>query len=439
MQLEAAKTVYAVSGVQALLKLIDTVSAPHTLGRAAALIDSDGIYRLALHCVRSKRRARNEFAAAFFSAHCRTSGWNVLERALDELRTSKETSPENVAAIYRAGSSADLKTCLQKLASEDTIVQDAYWSNVAWFHMARQDVDSVDFNFAVERLLIAGRSLTVAGLIWRRRVEDDIIVRTLEQIPYDFSKGTDPTDRNEGHLFAKLFERLDESESIADSEIAKLEIPLIYAIREHRPNLALVKEALREPSLFADLITLAFTRVDGEREDSLSDEEREAQFRFSFEVLSHLRGMPGLMDDGTVDPETLNTWVSESRRLCEDRDRRDIGDQRIGEVLANSPIGIDGVWPCEAVRDVLETAQSPEHLRIGFSIGRSNQRGFTSRGIFDGGTQERELAQVYRRDAAQIRLRWPATARLLRELAESYESDGRRQDTRANWTDLSEL
>ena len=439
VQLEATKTVYEASGLRALVKLIDTVNAPHTLGRAAAVIGNEDMYRLALHCVRSRRRARNEFASSYFSAQCRTSGWSVLERAFDELRNSEETSPEDVAAIYRAGSSVQLRSCLQRLASEDQAVQDAYWSSVAWFHVARQGVDSADFNFAVEHLLDAGRSSTVAGLIWRRRVGDDIIVRTLEQIPYDFSNGTDSTDRDQGYVFARLFERLDESENVADSEIANLEMPLIFAIRNHRPNLALAKEALREPSLFADLIALAFTRADGEREKAPSEEEREARFRFSFEVFSHLRGMPGLMDDGTVDPETLNAWVSESRRLCEDRDRRDIGDQRIGEVLANSPIGTDGIWPCEAVRNVLETAQSPEHIRIGFSIGRGNQRGFTSRGIFDGGTQERELAQAYRRDAAQIRLRWPAAARLLRELADSYEFDGRRQDTRSDWTDLSEL
>ena len=180
MQLKAAKTVYEVGGVRAILKLIDTVNAPHTLGRAAAVIDSEGIYRLALCCIRSGRQARKEVASSYFSAHCRTSGWNVLDRALDNLRNFEETSSEDIAAIYRAGSSADISTCLQKLASEDKTVQDAYWENVAWFHMARKDIDSADFNFALERLLDARRSLTVAELIWRRRVSDDIIVRALE-------------------------------------------------------------------------------------------------------------------------------------------------------------------------------------------------------------------------------------------------------------------
>ena len=439
VQIEAANTVLESGGVRVILELIDTVNAPHTLGRAAATIDCNDIYRLALHCVRSARQSRKEFALSYLSAHFRTSGWNVLERALDELRDLEGASPEHLAAIYRVGSSADLKTCLQRLESEDSTVRDAYWNNVSWFHMARKDTDRADFNFAIERLLDAGRSLTVAELIWRRPVDDDTIVRTLEQIPEDLRNCGVPMHRNLGSLFAKLFERLDESEDVADSEIANLEIPLIYAISQHRPILAIAREALREPSLFADLITLAFTRADGEYDDALSDEEIEARFRFSFKVFENLRGIPGRIDDGTVDSETLEVWVSESRRLCEDRDRKDIGDQRIGEVLANAPVGTDGVWPCEAVRHVLETTPSPQHIRIGFKIGRSNQRGFTSRGIFDGGSQERELAESYRKDAAQIRARWPATARLLRELAEGYESDGHRQDARADWTDLSEL
>ena len=439
-QQNGAKAVFESRGTNGILNLIDTVHAPQTIAWAVVeAIDTEDIYQLALECIGSDQQARIYFATAYFSAHCRQSGWTVLDRAINDLRVCEGARPEVIATIYTTANSADLKCRMDRLASEDQSIRDAYWRRVNWFYVADGDVEENAFAYAVESLLNAGRSLSVAQLIWNKPVSDELIIRTLEQIPEDWASGRDAPSRDLGYIFAKLLERLDKSENVSDSQIARLESPLIYVISERRPNLALAREALRDPSLFADLVTSAFRRADGEYGHPLSDEERAAQFRFSFEVLSNLRGLPGLMEDGTVDSETLGTWVSEARRLCKDRDRKDIGDQRIGEVLANAPLGSDGIWPCEPVRDLLESEPSPQHIRIGFRIGKTNQLGVTSRGIFDGGDQERELAEGYRRDAARITARWPSTARLLRELAEGYEARGRHEDTRATWTDEADL
>lgn len=59
-----------------------------------------------------------------------------------------------------------------------------------------------------------------------------------------------------------------------------------------------------------------------------------------------------------------------------------------------------------------------------------NSRGVTSRGVYDGGDQERPLAAQYRVWATAVEA-WPRTSRLLRELADDYERDARREDERA--------
>ena len=150
-----------------------------------------------------------------------------------------------------------------------------------------------------------------------------------------------------------------------------------------------------------------------------------------------LRLLPGLMEDGSVDVETLSTWVNEARRMCRERGREDIGDQQIGQMLANAPVGEDGVWPCEPVCDLLDDLAS-RHIGIGFTIGKSNLRGVTTRGVFDGGGQEKSLADKYRQDVAKIGARWPFTAQLLRQLAASYEVEARREDQQADWSDQFE-
>jgi hypothetical protein len=82
------------------------------------------------------------------------------------------------------------------------------------------------------------------------------------------------------------------------------------------------------------------------------------------------------------------------------------------------------------VRDLVERLGNRE-IENGIHVGRMNLRGVTSRGIYDGGGQERSLAAEYRRWSVMTAGAWPRTSRLLRELAESYEHEAAEQDTRA--------
>ena len=123
--------------------------------------------------------------------------------------------------------------------------------------------------------------------------------------------------------------------------------------------------------------------------------------------------------------------------MCRERDRENMADDQIGQMLANAPAGEDGIWPCEPVRDLLDDLAS-RHIGIGFTMGKNNLRGVTTRGVFDGGAQEKSLADKYRQDAAKIGARWPFTAQLLRQLSTSYEVEARREDQQADWSDQFE-
>ena len=169
--------------------------------------------------------------------------------------------------------------------------------------------------------------------------------------------------------------------------------------------------------------------------EGIDRQTRENRVSFSFDILSSLRGLPGQMDDGTVDAETLTAWISEARRLCAERDRKDLGDQQIGKVLATAPVGTDGAWPCEPVRDLLDSMPLPEHVGKGFVVGKANLRGVTSMSLYEGGAQERELAKKYHQYADECAARWPFTAKLLRQLAQQYEAYAQWEDIDAEWTD----
>jgi hypothetical protein len=122
--------------------------------------------------------------------------------------------------------------------------------------------------------------------------------------------------------------------------------------------------------------------------------------------------------------------VTEARTKLEESGHLEIGDSHIGRVLAHGPADTDGARPCEPIRALLERLQSPP-LEEGIRVELYNSRGPTSRGVFDGGDQERVVAAGYAEQAEKFADRWPRTAALLRELAESYEREARRHDEEA--------
>ena len=57
--------------------------------------------------------------------------------------------------------------------------------------------------------------------------------------------------------------------------------------------------------------------------------------------------------------------------------------------------------------------------------------GVTSRGLTDGGAQERELANKFEAWESGLRNRWPRSAPVLRAVAQGYEAEAQQQDEEA--------
>ncbi|MDT0633951.1 hypothetical protein [Spectribacter hydrogenoxidans] len=103
-------------------------------------------------------------------------------------------------------------------------------------------------------------------------------------------------------------------------------------------------------------------------------------------------------------------------------------------MLSASPVGADGNWPAEAVRDALDLFRSNRMIE-GFIIGTFDRRGVTTRMPGDGGNLERDEATKYRAWAKTITYEHPHTAKALDHLAEDYERDAQRHDEDAERLD----
>jgi hypothetical protein len=222
----------------------------------------------------------------------------------------------------------------------------------------------------------------------------------------------------------KLLDYLERSGS--DTEIrARLEFLYAYLLQDTRPARALNDALAADPALFAEVLSYIYL-PEGQDTAQVPPEQR-ARAMVGYTVLSEWHTPPGVRPDGTVDTDALRNWVTEARRLLADSGRSSLGGVAIGQVLAYVPRGSDGVWPNDAVRDLLEELRSSD-IEAGLHKGTFQSRGLTFRSLDDGGAQERALAAQHREWADRVSDRWPRTGALLRQIADHFDEWARRED-----------
>ena len=431
----AVRKVYENGQEPAVTRLAEVAESPKGVGLAVSLgLESEVAVSLATANVGSPNPHLRELAQGILSALVFHVGWEPLEQVLESLR-NQGWSPDQIAHIYLAAN-GDMNTW-QRLESESDAVQVIYWRSVPAFQISFEDPENR--TFAVRHLLASQRSHEVVGPLSLASAETELIIDVLTQAPRDLSRrrAAGEVVDIDGFAIASLLNRIDVTEDTPSHIIAGLELPFIPVLRHHRPHLALHREILNEPSLFADVVSWLFRPSDGRADEVVDEELRRVRAHIAFDILHELRGVPGQIGDGVVDPEALATWVTEARRLCRERGREAMGDRSIGWVLANAPPGSDGISPGEPIRDLLDAAESPR-MAGGFVSGKLYSRGATTKGLLEGGERERSLSNEFGEWAQKLAARWPFTARILRDIARSYEGEARQFDQESNWLDSFE-
>jgi hypothetical protein len=177
-------------------------------------------------------------------------------------------------------------------------------------------------------------------------------------------------------------------------------------------------------------------KLEAPADEDVTDEQRKQRANAAGQVLRSWRLMPGTQADGSIDEAVLRDWITRVRKQCAETGHVTGCDIQISEILARSPAGADGAWPHESVRSVIEHLQSrvvDEH----FQVAVFNNRGVTTRGMGDGGKQERDLAKRYEGYSQVVGARWPRTKAILHSMALSYERYADREDVNAELTDLN--
>jgi hypothetical protein len=232
--------------------------------------------------------------------------------------------------------------------------------------------------------------------------------------------------RIDGHEIEQLLDYV-RAGNVDDDRLMMLEWRLRPALRFDANSPVLERRLARYPEFFVEVLSLCFKPQHGEPEADIPSHVATNAYR----LLDDWRVVPGSDGPGQpVDGERLNQWVDEALPLLEQADREAIGLELIGRVLSKATGDADESWPTRPVRDLIERLRRRE-VDTGFEIEVLNSRGATSRGLTDGGEQERVLAAKYEGLAQKVADQWPRTASILRSLARGYEDQARRQDEEA--------
>lgn len=426
-KIAAASRLYEESGVAGVLALARAVHAPGYIGKA--LYDSglkgrefDELLERSFRSDDTKQRGVAH-GAAVSAVRDLGEDWG---RALFAKAKAGSWGDDVLLSILRALPAVRWTWALANEAGSD--VEREYWRDVPvyWLSDSPQDVE-----FATKMLVDVGRArdaVALAGQQGKSTMTSITLIEILRQAarePID-----DTLDRNSftmfQHYVEELLKVLDERDDVGESDLVSLEwsyLPLLAHSR--RPAKALMKALSEQPELFVEMLSAVYKPSEESGLDVAApdDPERVKSIAIqAYRLLEMWDRIPGTREDGTIDVDVLESWIKQVRHLAKAAGREDVADSRIGAMLSSSPMGADGNWPAEPVRQVLDLFRSKSMLS-GFLVGKRNRRGVTTRHPRAGGALERDEAANYRRWAQDIAFEHPHTAKALSAIADSYDRD----------------
>lgn len=191
----------------------------------------------------------------------------------------------------------------------------------------------------------------------------------------------------------------------------------LSALLQNRPDAYIFKRMSQDPSLFAQIVSLAYSPTEKPNDDSPAGNNISIVTLFRF--LPSWKAVPGASDDGSFDPRAFDEWIAEARFLAQKRGCLKGADTQIGRNLFYAPTEPDGFFLPEAVAEFLEGNELARH---GYDMESINSRG--AHWVDPTGKPEDDIADSYEGKARQAEARGYANlATLMRGISATYRKE----------------
>jgi hypothetical protein len=415
--------IYKQKGIESILEFVLHIERPDVLG-------------IALGKSANHIEKENELMTQYLDSHdeeyARFAKGFVYGRVWSRGQEWAEEKIGTIAEEWTPSQRATFLDCLPYnnhtwdiVEAEGEEVERKYWLIAQPFGIKKLS----DRERALKKLLKYQRPFTAIDLLYYTKKDSnppiEIILEALELVPSVPMENDRVTDTFP-YVVSELLKILSHAAEISENRLAALEwtfLPILDHY-DYTPRL-LHRELTTNPNFFVEVMRLVF-QGKNEEPEKISEEEQMRVFHGE-ELLRSWRSLPGTLENGRVDQNLLKDWVKQVRESLESSGHSARGDDQIGKIFSASPVGEDGMWPHEAVRDVIENLEN-EVLEAGFISGVYNSRGTYVKSAREGGEQERQLSSKYLTHANAIQDFWPRTASILRRISEHYRRDASAED-----------
>lgn len=406
-----------------LIMLITCVDYPGSIGRILGLIDFKDT-SIILEWLASENKSLAICAKSYFDYCYQTSKLNFSDLNMSVLNTHQ------ISEIFLA--LAFEGTAFEILQKQNEQVQSLYWKSCNYYLLDEKDYDWINWileQFYKFKYPMKAIDFIAYFLHGRKQQLVDINTELLYKLLIMFVSNENNETLNH-HDTEEVILFLQQNHLNIEN-LKTLE--WLYSGLGRVDPVNIEKEIMNNPKFFVELISMIYKPKNSQNEiddndKNLTKEQIVNRATTAYNVLEKITCIPGI-NGNEIDSSILKDWISKAISYFKDVDRESIGNSKIGRLLSYAPVGHDEIWPHEAIREVFEEYCNKE-IQSGFQIGKSNQRGVTTRAYDEGGEQEYSLAESYYVNAKKLELIYPETAHILKKMGDDYLHQAKWEDER---------
>ena len=292
-----------------------------------------------------------------------------------------------------------------------------------------------DFTLAVERLIEYGRANAAVHCVYFAiRKEKSFDAELAARVIITVLETENAGDQLDHYNTIEVIKWLQKCPDIDEDVLFRIEwnfLPWLGQFSRGSPKI-LENRLASDPSFFADIITRVFRSKNQEQSDEEPTEHQKRVALNAYRLLDEWRQCPGTSANGDFDSDSFSNWLTEAKRITKATGHFEVACSRIGYVLTHAPADPCVLWIHPVVAEALN-ARDAKRMREGFTIETLNQRGVYG---FSAGKEELELARLNRKKAEALEAKgYSRFATAMREVAERYERDAKREASRDPFED----
>ena len=428
---DALKNIYSNFGIEKIKELSFSVKQPHILGNTLAHIITDELEILSLCDFVNNENCKKDFIRSFIF---RKSILEGIDWVFDLYEKLKQQGFNNKSLAQLFITLNQDKKLWDFIDSTNTSIRNNYWLNVLpHFYHISLDEKIIGLNYLIEFKRYFSAIDICSHFV--KEIPSTLVIEILEKAA---TEKANENFRISGYEINLLFKTLDNRDDIERQILIRLEwlyLPILASYGSERSPKLLHAELSESPEFFIEVLKWAYKPDNDELIESdtkvLSEEEIQNRAKQAYKLLNTWKQIPGVGESGKID---LNKWVNKVRELAGNCGRLDVADMYIGKILAQYPKK-DNNWPSDKICTIIENINT-DSIKNNFICAVFNQRGTVTKSAFEGGDQERKLAEYFNNFAINYKNKFPIVASVLEKISKSYEQDAKRADERAEKREL---